>query len=117
MHSYLRFLRNRNTRDTMTKMKALSAVIVLSAATAAPVFAQDAIRPGYGLEPQLVTNYRSNYRVPNDQNFRGAYNQSNATFYAQPLTNKERRNVEDFGFSGRDASRIGGEDPYLHPAG
>ena len=101
----------------MSKMKALSVVIILSAAIAAPVFAQDEIRPGYGLEPQLVTNYRSNYRVPDDQNFRGAYNQWNETFDAQPLTDQERRNVEDFGFSGRDPSRVGGEDPYLHPAG
>ena len=83
----------------MTKLKILSAIAILSAAIATPVFAE------------------SNYRVPDDQNFRGAYNQSNAAFYAQPLSNKERRNVEDFGFSGRDASRIGGEDPYLHPAG
>ena len=101
----------------MNKMKALSAGIILSAAIAAPAFAQDAIAPGYGLELQPVTNYRSNYRAPSEQNFRGAYNRSNETFYVQPLTNKERRNVEDFGFSGRDASRIGGEDPYLHPAG
>jgi hypothetical protein len=98
-------------------MKALSAVIILSAAVAAPVFAQDTIGPDYGLVLKPVTNYRSNYRVSDDQNFRGAYDQSNATFYARPLPNKERRNVENFGFSGRDASRIGGENPYLHPAG
>jgi hypothetical protein len=82
----------------MTKMKALSAAIILSAAIAAPVFAQDA-----------------NYRGPDDQDFRGAYNQSNARSNAQPLTDDERRNLEDFGFSGRDPSRVGGEDPYLHP--
>jgi hypothetical protein len=117
MHSYLSFVHNRNTRDTMTKMKALSAVIIFSAAIAAPVFAQDAIGPGYGLEPQLVTNYRSNYGVRDDQNFRGAYDQSDRMFYDQPLSNKERDNIEDFGRSGRDPSRVGGEDPYLHPGG
>ena len=101
----------------MTKMKALGAVIILSAAFAAPVFAQDAIGTGNGLEPQLVTNYRSNYRVPDEQNFRGAYNLSGASSGARLLTNEERRNVEDFGFSGRDPSRVGGEDPYLHPGG
>jgi hypothetical protein len=90
----------------MTKMKALSAVIILSAAIAAPVFAQDASVP----RPRHAQVY-------DHQNFRGAYNQSDAPFYAQPLTNEERRNVEDFGFSGRDPSRVGGEDPYLHPAG
>jgi hypothetical protein len=101
----------------MAKRKALSAVIILSAAFAAPVFARDAVGPGYGAESQLVTNHRSNYRGPYDQNFRGAYNQSGASFYARPLTNEERRNLEDFGFSGRDPSRVGGEDPYLHPGG
>jgi hypothetical protein len=101
----------------MAKRKALSAVISLSAAFAAPVFARDAVGPGYGAESQLVTNHRSNYRGPYDQNFRGAYNQSGASFDARPLTNEERRNLEDFGFSGRDPSRVGGEDPYLHPGG
>src|ERR1700739_857778 len=99
----------------MRKKKALSAVIILSTAIAAPVFAQDAIGSGYSLEPQPVTNYRSNYRVPDDQNYRGAYNQWNETFDAQPLTNEERRNLENFGFSGRDPSRVGGEDPHLNP--
>jgi hypothetical protein len=84
----------------MTKLKILSAIVILSAAIATPVFAQDAIGPGHG-------------RVYDQSNYRGAYNQSNETFYAQPLTNEERRNVEDFGFSGRDPSRVGGEDPYL----
>jgi hypothetical protein len=84
---------------TMTKFKILSAIVILSTAIAAPVLA------------------KSNYRIPDDQNFRGAYNQSNAPFYAQPLTNKDRDNIEDFGFSGRDPTRVGGEDPYLHPGG
>jgi hypothetical protein len=92
----------------MIKMKALGAAIILSAAVATPVFAQDAGAIGsgnrYGLESQPVTNYR------------GAYNQS-APFYANPLTNEERRNIEDFGFSGRDPSRVGGEDAWLHPGG
>jgi hypothetical protein len=70
-----------------------------------------------GLEPQLVTNYRSTDRVPDEQNFRGAYNLSGASFGARSLTNEERRNIEDFGFSGRDPSRVGSEDPYLHPGG
>jgi hypothetical protein len=91
----------------MTKLKALSAVIIFSAAIATPVFAQEAIGPGYA--SQSVTPY--------DQNFRGAYNSSDAQFYAQPLSSKERMNLADFGFSGRDASRVGGEDPYLHPGG
>ena len=99
----------------MIKMKALVAAIILSAAVATPVFARDAGAPGnrYGLEPQPVANYREAI----NQNFRGAYNQSGASFYARPLTNEERRNIEDFGFSGRDPSRVGGEDAWLHPGG
>jgi hypothetical protein len=93
----------------MSKMKALGAAIILSAAVATPVFAQDAGAIGpearYGLELQPVTNYRE------------AYNQSGASFHARPLTNEERRNIEDFGFSGRDPSRVGGEDAWLHPGG
>jgi hypothetical protein len=84
---------------TMSKFKILSAIVILSTAIAAPVFAN------------------SNHRVLDDQNFRGAYNQSGASFYAQPLTNEERVNVENFGRSGRDPSKVGGEDPYLHPGG
>jgi hypothetical protein len=91
----------------MTKLKALSAVAIISTAIATPVFAQDVIGRGYGSQP--VTPY--------DQIFRGAYNRSDAEFYAQPLSSKERMNMEDFGFTGRDASRVGGEDPYLHPGG
>jgi hypothetical protein len=101
VHSYLLFVHNKNTRDTMTKMKALSAVIILSAAIATPVFARDA--------SQSVTPY--------DRMFRGAYNSADAEFYAQPLSSKERGNLANFGFTGRDASRVGGEDPYLHPGG
>jgi hypothetical protein len=97
----------------MTKMKALGAAIILSTAFAAPVFARDSIGLGNGLEPQLVASYRSTYRVPDDLNFGGA----GASFDARPLSNEERRNLEDFGRSGRDPSRVGGEDPYLRPGG
>jgi hypothetical protein len=81
----------------MTKMKTLSAVIILSAAVATPVFAQDAgVRgPGsrYGLEPQPGPTYHGRNR--------GAYNQMNGLFYATPRT--------------RDGW-TGGEDPSLRPA-
>jgi hypothetical protein len=97
VHSYVWFDTTPIRENPMTKIKTLSAIAIISAAIATPVFAQP-VRP-------------------HDQNFRGAYNQSDAEFYARPLSNKERRNIEDFGFSGRDASRVGGEDPYLHPGG
>jgi hypothetical protein len=99
----------------MTKLTTLSVIAIIVAAT--PVFAQDAIGPGYGLKSQPITKHRSNYRGPYNQSFRGAYNRSNASFYARPLTNWERRNIEDFGFSGRDPSRVGGEDAWLRPGG
>jgi hypothetical protein len=95
MHSYVLLVTTRIRAITMTKLKALSAVIILSAAIAAPAFAQDAIGPGYGLELQPVTNYRSNYRVPYDQNVHRADHRSGETFHPEPLTNNERRHAED----------------------
>jgi hypothetical protein len=90
----------------MTKMETLSAVIILSAAVATPVFAQDAgvLRPGShsGSKPQPVTN----------SNFRGGYNQLNGTPRMQDGSNRE-----NLGFGGSDPSRVGGEDPTLRPAG
>ena len=80
----------------MTKMKALSAVIILSAAVATPVFAQD--------------HGRAYVR-----HFRGAYNQMiGPSYYAVPYSQSER-NLENFGFTGRDPSRVGGRDPNLNP--
>src|ERR1700722_12200556 len=84
-----------NGESQMTKMKTLHAVIILSAAIATPVFAQDHGRAHV-------------------QHFRGAYNQMIGPSYYVPSSRAER-NLENFGFSGRDPSRVGGEDPYLHP--
>jgi hypothetical protein len=74
----------------MTKMKTLSAVIILSAAVATPVFAQGQTHHGRSYD-----------------RFRGAYNQLNGS----------GRNIEDFGFRGMDRSWVGGEDPSDHPSG
>ena len=52
-----------------------------------------------------------------DPYFRGAYDQWNGSSYDAPRTPEEERNLEDFGFSGRDPSRPGGEDPSLKPPG
>ena len=89
----------------MTKMKTLSAVIILSAAIATPVFAQEA---------SVVAPQHSRIH---DRNYRGAYNQVNGSSYDAPRTSEEERNLQNFGFSGRDPSRIGGEDPDLNPPG
>ena len=79
----------------MTKMKTLSAVIILSAAIATPAFAQP-------------THHGRAYDL-----YRGAYNQLNGTSYAAPQT-REERNIQNFGFSGRDPSVPGGKDSSLN---
>jgi hypothetical protein len=66
-----------------------------------PAITEDANRRAY-----------DQYRGVNEQ-YRGANDQSNGP--SAPLTPEEERNKEDFGFSGRDPSRVGGENPYLNP--
>jgi hypothetical protein len=92
----------------MTKMKTLSAAIILSAAVAAPVFAQDAGVRGPG----------SRYGLVSQTGPRGAYDQLNGPSYATPraLDGEDKRDIESFGFSGRDPSRVGAEDPDLKPS-
>jgi hypothetical protein len=77
----------------MTKIKTISVAMILSIAVAAPAFA-------------------ATHHV---KNFRGAYNQMTDDF-AVPSTRAER-NIQNFGFSGRDPSRVGGWDPSLNPSG
>ena len=86
----------------MTKFKTLSAIVVLSAVIATPVLAQDA-------------NVTAPARATTHQNFRGAYNQSNGSFYAAPRAESGRNT--DFGSSAMDRSFPGGHDPSLNPAG
>jgi hypothetical protein len=92
----------------MTKMKALSAVLILSAAIATPVFAQDA-----DVAPSANTVAPSHARA-HDRNYRGSYNQVNGSSYTTPRT-RDGSNVENFGFSTRDPQRVGGEDPDINP--
>lgn len=80
----------------MTNMKTLSAVMILAAAVATPAFAKDHSR-AY-------------------DRYLGAYNQMSEPSFAVPAT-RAGRNIEDFGFSGRDPSRVGGWDPSLNPSG
>ncbi|MGA2995673.1 hypothetical protein [Bradyrhizobium sp.] len=80
----------------MTNIKTLAAVLIFSAAVATPVFAKE---HGRALE-----------------RYRGAYNQLSEPSYDIPST-QAGRNIENFGFSGRDRSRVGGWDPALHPSG
>jgi hypothetical protein len=79
----------------MTKLKALSAVIILSAAVATPVFAKST-HHGRALD-----------------RFRGAYNQVTGPSYAAPRTDRER-SLENYEFN---RSFPGGEDPSDNPSG
>ncbi len=84
-------------------ISALGVALLLSTAIAAPVFAESAtVRPHHA-------------RTYDQANFGGAYNQQRNGDYA-PRTPEEMRNLENFGFSGRDPSRVGGENPNLNPA-
>jgi hypothetical protein len=99
------------------KFTALGAIAIVSAAIASPVFAQEpGINAGMVQDEGMVRPVHHG-RAYNQRNFRGAYNydQSNDRFDAAPLTNEEYRNLENFGMSGRDPSRIGGESPWLNP--
>jgi hypothetical protein len=87
----------------MTKMKTLSAMIILSAAITTPVFAQDAGLRGPG----------SRYGLESQSGLRGAYNQVNGPSHAAPRTGNGS-NIENFG--SRDPSRMGGQDPSFNPS-
>jgi hypothetical protein len=104
--------------QVMTKMKALSAVLVLCAIIAAPVFAKDSgvSGPGsrHGLKPK-PGSISHHVRVHHRRYVRGAYMQPRPNDRYDPDP-EFQRNIENFGFSGRDPSRIGGEDPSLHPS-
>jgi hypothetical protein len=78
----------------MIKMKALGAAIILSAAVATPVFAKEHSR-AY-------------------DRYRAAYNRLSGPSYAIPET-QAARNIENFGFNGRDPSIPGGWDTSLNP--
>jgi hypothetical protein len=56
--------------------------------------------------------HRPSASVQDPWNFRGAYN--GPVDIPQSM---DERNIENFGFSGRDPSRVGGEDSSLHPSG
>jgi hypothetical protein len=93
----------------MTKFKTIGAVVMLSAAIASPVFAQDAFVSGPAYSGPTYHG-----RAYDHQNFRGAYNQMNAPYYA-PQNSDEYWNLENFGTTGRDPSRVGGQSPWVNP--
>jgi hypothetical protein len=104
----------------MAVARALSVIALLSTAFAAPVFARDASLEHSSLERSSHEHLRHEHlRIHRglarhdvqDRYFRGAYNQRTDHFDPNP---QFQRNTDDF--RGRDPSRIGGEDPDLHPS-
>jgi hypothetical protein len=79
----------------VTNLKTLSAIAILTAAIATPVFAQ----------PTHHSRALDRYR--------GAYNQVNGPSHATPRT-LDGRNLENFEFN---RSFPGGEDPSNNPSG
>ena len=90
----------------MTNVKALSAVIILSAAVATPVFAQDA----------GVRETGSRYGLAQQPSARGAYNQLNGPSYAATPT-RGHWNPENSGNPERDPLITGGYDTTRRPSG
>jgi hypothetical protein len=76
----------------MTKIKTLTSVMILSAAVATPGFAKD------------TTHH--------NQHVRGANNWMTNSSFTVAKT-RAGRNIQNFGFSGRDRSYPGGWNPYL----
>ena len=87
----------------MNRLKAISAVVVLSAAVATPAFAQEVYGPyvvaPYGPAPTFYPYGQA----PGD--------------YLPPRTSEEYWNLVNHGFTGRDPSRVGGSSPNLKPPG
>lgn len=102
----------------MNCMRTMIAAAILSASIASPVFGQDVGnlnnvgaasgsyvgRPPGGREARLQRFYRS-------------YNQMGPAVVAPPMTSEANHNLQGFGFTGRDRSRVGGYDPNLNPSG
>jgi hypothetical protein len=89
----------------MKAIKTITAAVVLAASIAAPAFAQRVDPYDGGGAPYrggIQQSYQS-YDVPP-----GSY---------APRNDDEWRNQQNFGFSGRDPSRVGGESPNLNPPG
>jgi hypothetical protein len=88
----------------MTKMKILSAFIVLSATVATPVLAQEAGKWGPG----------SLYGLDSRSSPRGAYNQLNGPSYTATRA-RDHWDPADSGNNERDPSITGGEDTTRRP--
>jgi hypothetical protein len=70
---------------------------------------------GSAVQTASAANYHDYSRGHDRSDYRRTYNQMNEPSDATGLTSQEERNLENFGFSGRDPSRVGGQDPDLNP--
>jgi hypothetical protein len=109
-----RYIRSKKSQEPlMTTMKILGAMLVLSALIAAPAFAEDS-GSRHGLKSKHGSASHDG-RTHRRGGVRGAVvpRQPSDRYDPDP---EFQRNIDNFGFSGRDPSRIGGEDPSLHPS-
>ena len=104
----------------MNCTKTIAAAAIFSASLAAPVFAQNVGNmnnvgaSGSYAGPASYARYGREGRL---QRFYRSYNQMVPGVVAPPSTSQAYRNMENFGFSGRDPSRVGGYNPNLNPPG
>ncbi len=98
-------------------MKTILAAAILSTSVAIPAFAQDA---GEATNVGAAGSYAGPARYHGGQGrlqrFYRSYNQVGPGVVAPPAS-EAYRNLENFGFSGRDPSRVGGYSPSLNPPG
>jgi hypothetical protein len=103
-----------NTKKTKPGM---GAVLLLSAVIAVPVLITG---PSFGKDARTSSHHRRIHRHVEYQGYREPQGYRDYSGYLDPNSghyDKEfQRNREDFGTSGRDPSRVGGEDPNLHPS-
>jgi hypothetical protein len=69
---------------------------------------------GAAVQTAAASNYHVYSRGHDRSDYRRAYNQVSEPSYAAPLTSEQERNRENFGWSGRDPSRVGGMFPYFN---
>lgn len=101
----------------MNCMKTIIAAAILSTSVAVPAFAQDVGNVNnVGAAGSYAGPARYYGREGRMQRFYQSYNQV-GPIAAPPPASQSYRNLENFGFSGRDPSRVGGFNPNLNPPG
>jgi hypothetical protein len=95
----------------MNKLKLISAAVIVSASIVGPAFAQD-----MGMDGPYVRAAPYAGPASRPQTYYRSYGQVSPEYYA-PRNDDEYRNLQNFGFSGRDPSRVGGQSPDLNPSG